>query len=157
MAKKSRVRRRKSIKRKSRVRRGRKIIKGGADGSFFAIIPKTTLDKYGFKEVEYHDDLTASEKSGKELWSIPEPNKLTPFGKHRFVITINKDKITYGTSIFGELPKIKQSIKDGEYEITRITRILNNKVPKDSCIVYYIDTESRIDPVDLLDKFEEPD
>jgi DNA-directed RNA polymerase subunit L len=173
MAKKSRVRRRKSIKRKSRVRRGRKIIKGGADGRFFAFVSDKTLEESGFVKderaiiynksevvkdiyktpaiIEAEGKIGQAEELGEKLLEVEVKDE------DKFNIKIDGDRITYNKS-FGNVLTRGPRVKNGKYEITRISRM---KEPEGLCIINYSDKAQREAAkkaeAEMLDMFEEPD
>lgn len=135
MAKKSRVRRRKSIKRKSRVRRGRKIIKGGAGGRFLA----DEIDN-GFLIGKF-EDVTAYIKKPEAHFTYYKPmsDRLNPSFK------ISGKDMTYESrdstgniesGIAGKVSIVNNITPDTQYNITQII-----KTPKENFIVYYDDYE----------------
>jgi hypothetical protein len=121
MAKKSRVRRRKSIKRKSRVRRGRKIIKGGAGGYFFADITDGTFLPTKFRSL-------LNEVTGTTVY--------TPSSKINVSFKIIDNNMISEDIIVGKVVEGQTTTPGAQYNIKRITQM-----PKGNFIVYYDDYE----------------
>jgi hypothetical protein len=132
MAKKSRVRRRKSMKRKSRVRRGRKIIKGGADEPFFANISDKSWLSINFKNV-------VNTSTDVQLYTPMFPVKIEIEAGIMKYISRDSD----GNIKYDEVGKEDKSwgpkISDGSYDITHITNKIGQTNPsnKPFYFVYY--------------------
>jgi len=135
MAKKSRVRRRKSMKRKSRVRRGRKIIKGGAGNFFYANISDTS-----WLSLVFNNDVNTS--TGVQVFTQTKfPVKVTiEAGIMKYISRDSDGNIKY-EEVGKEDTSWKSRISDGDYDITRITNKIGQTNPSGQpfYFVYYQD------------------